>query len=83
MIKWFLDNTLEVATAYLRAVALLLPLGALVCFLAAIWAPDGGTTWRLILSGFLLVLIGGGAYAIGFYQFGNEEWRPKRGDAER
>lgn len=83
MIKWFLDNTLEVATAYLRAVALLLPLGSVACFMAAIWAPDGGTAWRLVLSGLLLLFIGACAFSIGFYLYGNEEWRPKRGDAER
>lgn len=75
MIRWFLDNTLEVATAYLRVVALLLPLGALASFLAAIWAPDVATIWRLAVSGALLLFIGAVAGYIGFYLYGNEDWR--------
>lgn len=82
MIKWFLDNSLEVALAYLRGVALLLPLAALVCFVASIWAREDGAWWRLLVTGGLLAFIGAGAGIISFYLYGNEDWRPKRGDAD-
>lgn len=82
MIKWFLDNTLEITLAYVRGVALVLPIAALVCFVAAIWAPEDGAWWRLLLTGGLLVFIAGGAATFGFWFYGNEEWRPKRGDAD-
>ena len=83
MIRWFLDNTLEVALAVIRGAALLLPGGALGLYAASIWAGDAGTVWRLVGTGSLLLVVGVGAAAVGFYLYGNEEWRPRRGDAER
>lgn len=81
--KWFLDNTQDVCLAILRGAGMLLPAVAIVLSLASIWIREDGAWWRLLLSAALLLLIGGGAGYIGFYLYGNEEWRPNRGDAER
>jgi uncharacterized membrane protein YfcA len=83
VIKWFLDNSLEVALAYLRVLTLTLPLAALACFVASIWAREDGAWWRLLVTGGLLAFIGACAGVMSFYLYGNEDWRPKRGDAER
>ena len=80
--KWFLDNTLEIALAYLRGMALLLPAAALAALIAAIWAGRSEDMWRLVLTALLLLFIGGGAASIGFWFYGNEDWRPKRGKAD-
>lgn len=81
MIKWFVDNTLEVVIAYVRAVAICGPTAALVMLGCSIWVP--ADRWELIASGALLLAVSSFAAYLGFYLFGNEEWRPKRGDAER
>lgn len=81
--KWFLDNTLEVALAAVRGAALLLPGGSLALLVAAIWARDSGLMWRLVGTGSLLLVVGVAAAAVGFWFYGNEEWRPKRGNADR
>lgn len=71
MIKWFLDNTLEILIAYTRAQAVLSLLGTFGGLGFWIWTGDaryGG----LAAMAFALSWTCGW---FGFWLFGNEEWR--------
>jgi hypothetical protein len=71
MIKWFVDNTLDVALAYLRVLTLLSPLATVGCLYASIWTGD----WHWLASGLLAAFLGTCTGAISFYLWGNEDWR--------
>lgn len=78
-VRVFLDNSMEIAIALARLLAMVGAIGSVALAFVAIWTPEGeGTRMAatLLLSCVLTLALG----VFGFYTFGNEEWR--RGTAE-
>lgn len=78
-VRAFLDNSLEIAVAVARVVAILGWLIGVASGFPLIWAPPGlRQEWMgTVVLGFAVGLTAG---YLGFYVFGNEEW--KRGKAQ-
>ncbi len=78
--KWFLDNTLEFVVLACRVLA---AAGSGVAFglvTAAIWIPE---RWPSLIGTAALVTTAAiGLGYLGFYVWGNEDWR-RRGEADR
>jgi hypothetical protein len=78
-VRAFLDNSLEVAIALLRAVAFAGGLALPVLSIGLIWSESGQRDeWLGTLV--LVALFALGAGFAGFYTFGNEEWRRGKAD---
>lgn len=73
-VRVFLDNSLDIAIAVLRALALSCGIFLPAVVIGGIWA-EGLDWWRWAATVAAVILTGSGAGVLGFYTFGNEEWR--------
>lgn len=78
-IRVFLDNSLEIAIAVLRALAISCGVFLPAVVVGGIWA-HGVDWWRWLATVAAVILTGAGAGVLGFYTFGNEEWRRGKAD---
>lgn len=77
-LRSFLDNTLDIVIALSRVLAAAGVGAAFALSTAAIWAPSH---WPELLGTAALVLAAAlGLGYLGFYTFGNEEWRRGKAD---
>lgn len=76
-VRVFLDSSLEISIAVFRASALISAVALPAVVLAGIWAvAAAGESWGPWLATVAaVVLFGAGFGVLGFYVFGNEEWR--------
>jgi ABC-type Na+ efflux pump permease subunit len=79
LLRTFLDNTLEISIAVFRAVALIAAVSLPAVIVAGIWQ-DGRDLAQWLATVAALVAFGTGFGVLGFYVFGNEEWRRGKTD---